>query len=70
MGIQDGQAASTQSPQETQDLLHFFGLKKRLDSRVRGITFDRFVEMKHVERLFDQNYNIKDDSVLESLFLQ
>jgi len=70
MGIQDGTAASTKSATETQDLLHFFGLKKRLDSRVRGITFDRFVEMKHVDRLFDQNYNIKDDAVLESLFLQ
>jgi len=70
MGIQDGTAASTKSATETQDLLHFFGLKKRLDSRVRGITFDRFVEMKHVDRLFDQHYNIKDDAVLESLFLQ
>lgn len=69
-GITDGTAASNQTPQDTQDLLHFFGLKKRLDSRVRGISFERFVEMKHVEHVFDKNYNIKDDAYLQTLFLQ
>lgn len=71
MGVADGKAAAADSDyiQSTADTMHFFSLKKRQDERVKGITFDEFVQMKR-DGVFDASYSIKDDVVLASLFLQ
>lgn len=54
----------------TEDLIHFFRLKKELDPRVRGITFDQFVEMKYSEeRVFDKEYDIRAELAKKKEFL-
>jgi len=69
MGVTDGTNASQQTKQDTEDLLHFFSLKKKQDSRVRGIKYDDFLTMK-MEGVFEQHYNVQEDAHLKALFLQ
>lgn len=69
LGVTDGKAAASQTREDVQDIFHFFSLKKKLDERVKGITYDAFLNMKS-EGIFEQNYNVKDDEHLKSLFLQ
>lgn len=70
MGVQDGIThASSSSAQMTEDTLQFFSLKKKQDQRVKGISFERFQELKQ-EGVFGDTYNIKDDKYLAALFLQ
>jgi|DEB19_MinimDraft_2_1074335.scaffolds.fasta_scaffold460057_1 hypothetical protein len=41
-GVLDGTNAALNGTGVTEDIFHFFALKKKLDVRVKGITFDRF----------------------------
>jgi len=70
MGVSDGKAAASNTDtQATENVMHFFGLKKKRDSRVKGITYDRFIEMKN-EGVFEKGYDVIQDSKLESFFLR
>ena len=70
LGISDGRAVTSMSKTHTEDLLHFFGLKKQLDPRVRGITFDQFVQMKYEEGAFEHAYDPRNDESVKAMFLQ
>ena len=65
IGLQDGTSASVQS---SQDLLEYFGLKKKLDPRVKGTTFEQFLEKKEQGAFAD--FDVREDSYLKALFLQ
>lgn len=67
IGVQDGAAIPT--PQDTENLFHFFSLKKKLDQRVKGIKYDQFLQMKS-EGVFQENYNLLEDQHMRALFLQ
>lgn len=72
MGLQDGIAAASDPAAQqkiTEDTFHFFSLKKKLDSRVKGISFENFQQMKAAGD-FEQEYSPLTDKHLQSLFLQ
>jgi hypothetical protein len=72
IGLQDGiAAASNPAAQQkaTEDTFHFFSLKKKLDPRVKGISFESFQQMKAAGD-FEQEYSPLADKHLQALFLQ
>jgi hypothetical protein len=63
LGVADGLAAVESGAKSSQDTLQFFSLKKQRDARVKGISFETFLEMKR-EGLFDQDYKVLNDTYL------
>jgi hypothetical protein len=63
LGVADGLAAVESGAKSSQDTLQFFSLKKQRDARVKGISFETFLEMKR-EGLFDQDYKVSNDTYL------
>ena len=48
--------------------MHYFGLKKKRDERVKGVSYEAFVQMK-AEGHFDGE-SVLEDQKLQGLFLQ
>ena len=70
MGVSDGTAAAAnESIQSVEDTLQWYSLKKQRDSRVSGISFEKFQSLKQ-EGVFNQSYKALEDSYLQNLFLQ
>ena len=65
MGYTDALAAMAQT-ENTQDTLQYFALKKKRDSRVEGVTYEKFLELKAAGQFSD----FKIEEQLQSLFLQ
>lgn len=65
MGYADALSAMA-TPQNTQDTLQFFALKKKHDARVNGMTYEQFLEQKAAGKFND--FKVADE--LPSLFLQ
>ena len=63
LGVADGLAAVESGAKSSKDTLQFFSLKKQRDARVKGISFETFLEMKR-EGLFDQDYKVLNDTYL------
>jgi len=68
LGVQDGTAAAANST-STSDLTHFYSLKKKNDSRLKGgVSFDAFLAMKQNGEIED--FNLHEDKQMKALFLQ
>ena len=65
MGYTDALNAMAQ-PQNTEDTLQFFALKKKRDARVNGVSYEQFLELKAAGKFKD----FKFGNELEGLFLQ
>ena len=69
LGVADGAAAAASGNTSTNDLTHFFSLKKKNDSRLRGgVSYDQFLSMKQNGE-FDE-YSLLEDKQMQALFLQ
>ena len=69
LGVQDGIAKVNAGDQETENLSHYYALKKKHDKRVKGVTYKQFKEMK-AEGAFGQEYKLLEDKKFQNLFLQ
>ncbi len=69
LGMTDGAAAAASGSNSTDDLTHFFSLKKKNDKSVRGgVTYDQFVSMKQNGEI--DEFTLHDDKQMKALFLQ
>jgi len=69
LGVTDGAAAAASGSNSTNDLTHFFSLKKKNDKSVRGgVTYDQFVSMKQNGEI--DEFTLHDDKQMKALFLQ
>lgn len=67
LGYDDAMAAIN-TPTEAADTLMYFGLKKKRDARVKGVTYERFLELKAAGHFDD--FTVKDDKKLKALYTQ
>lgn len=67
MGYNDAINAVNQ-PSSAQDTLSYFALKKKQDSRVSGVSFEKFQELQALGHFDDFKY--LDDKLLKAQFLQ
>ena len=67
LGVTDGKAAAT-NPSNTADLTHYFGLKKKNDSRMGNASFDTFLQMKQNGDF--EEFNLLKDKQMQVEFLQ
>ncbi len=65
LGVQDAIDAVAGGKKNTENTSHYFTLKNSHDERVKGVSFDQFVELKS-NGVFDESYQEK----LAALFLQ
>lgn len=69
LGEQDGKSSSPEaSSNATEDVFHFFGLKKKQDERIKGVKFDDFKTMKQNGAFAE--FKLTEDEKLAALFLQ
>lgn len=64
IGITDGINALGSA----EDTLEYFALKKKRDQRIKGVTFEQFVESKAAGEI--ESFNHLEDAKLQALFLQ
>jgi len=68
LGVSDGVAEANAS--STDDLTHYFALKKKHDQRLKGgVSFEKFLEMKKNGE-FDAAFKLTEDKYFKSIFLQ
>ena len=68
LGVADGTAAAADTTSAT-DLSHFFSLKKKNDSRLRGgVSFEQFLTMKQNGEF--EEFQLLEDKQMKALFLQ
>ena len=68
LGVTDGTAAAT-STTNTADISHYYSLKKKNDSRLRGgVSFDKFMSMKQAGEF--EEFTLLEDKQMKALFLQ
>ena len=68
LGQTDGVSAATNA-NSVDDLSHYYSLKKKNDSRVRGgVSFDKFLAMKQSGDFED--FTLREDKQMQAMFLQ
>lgn len=67
MGYNDA-VASSQQPADANLTLKYFGLKRKNDKRIRGVSFEKFLELDKSGHFAD--FEVLADKKLETLFSQ
>ena len=68
LGVTDGTAAA-QGLTSTEDLSHYYSLKKKSDARLRGgVSYDSFLSMKQNGAFED--FKLLEDKTMQAQFLQ
>jgi len=67
LGYDDAMAAIN-TPTEAADTLMYFALKKKRDKRIKGVTYEQFLELKAAGHFND--FAVKEDNKLKSLYTQ